>query len=143
MIVKRLIAILLAAAAAACAPELPRNTPVEKALWLDQNWSPEARFWFHHATQGTSTLPVPYKWFVALEQPRIWFFGDPPMMKDSDYLRRFGFIPSPRSLATDGPSLGRYGYSPKRKGDTGPGPSPIRRGNSPAIRTACRWDSRG
>ena len=119
MIVKRLIAILLAAAAAACAPELPRNTPVEKALWLDQNWSPEARFWFHHATQGTSTLPVPYKWFVALEQPRIWFFGDPPMMKDSDYLRRFGFIPSPRSLDVDGPSLGRYGYSPKRKGDTG------------------------
>ena len=120
MIVNRLIAVLLAgAAAAACAPELPRNTPVEKARWLDQGWSPEARFWFHHATQGTSTLPVPYKWFVALEQPRIWFFGDPPMLKDSDYLRRFGFIPSPRSLGIDGTSLGRYGYSPKRKGDYG------------------------
>ena len=92
---------------------------MEKARWLDQNWSPEARFWFHHATQGTSTLPVPYEWFIALEQPRIWLFGAPPMMKDSDYLRRFGFIPSPRSLDVDGPSLGRYGYSPKRKGDYG------------------------
>lgn len=114
MIGKRLFAALsVGAVVAACAPALPENTPVKEVRWLDQNWSAGERFWFHHATQGTSTLPVPYEWFVALEQPRLWLFGDPPMMKDSDYLRRFGFIPSPQSLDIDDASLGEYGYFPK------------------------------
>ncbi len=114
MIARRLFAaISVAGVVGACAPELPENTPVKEVRWLDQNWSAGERFWFHHATQGTSTLPVPYDWFVALEQPRLWLFGDAPMMKDSDYLRRFGFIPSPSSLDIDDASLGEYGYSPK------------------------------
>ena len=116
MIGKRLFAALsVGAVVAACAPDLPENTPVKEVRWLDQNWSAGERFWFHHATQGTSTLPVPYEWFVALEQPRLWLFGDPPMMKDSDYLRRFGFIPSPQSLDIDDASLGEYGYSPREE----------------------------
>ncbi len=116
MIGKRLFVTLsVAAVVAACAPRLPENTPVKEVRWLDQNWSAGERFWFHHATQGTSTLPVPYDWFVALEQPRLWLFGDPPMMKDSDYLRRYGFIPSPESLDLDDASLGEYGYSSKDK----------------------------
>jgi len=100
----------LAAALTACAPNLPENQPITEARWLEQNWSPDARFWFHHATQGTSTLPVPYDWFVALEQPTLWLFGDPPMLKDSDYLRRFGFIPSPTSFDLDSTALQSYGY---------------------------------
>ena len=116
MIGKRLFAALsVAAVVAACAPELPENTPVKEVRWLDQNWSAGERFWFHHATQGTSTLPVRYDWFVALEQPQLWLFGDPPMMKDSNYLRRYGFIPSPESLDLDDASLGEYGYSSKDK----------------------------
>ena len=116
MIGIRLFAALsLALAVAACAPTLPENTPVTEVRWLDQNWSASERFWFHHATQGTSTLPVRYEWFVALEQPRLWLFGDPPLMKDSDYLQRFGFIPSPASLQIDESSLRKYGYSPRDK----------------------------
>lgn len=107
--------LLLGAALAACAPELPDNTPHTEARWLKQNWSPDARYWFHHTSQGTSTLPVPYNWFIALEQPRLWLFGGPPMLKDSAYLSRFGFIPSPKSFDLDAAALGTYGYGPEDK----------------------------
>lgn len=79
---------------ASCAPSIPENSEVDEVRWLAQNWSGEERFWFHHATQGTSTLPVPYDWFMALERPHIALFGSPGMLADADYLRRFGFIPS-------------------------------------------------
>ena len=80
----RAIAVLsIATVVAACEPSLPENTPVKEARWLQQNWSAGERYWFHHTTQGTSTLPVPYVWFVALERPQLWLFGRPPMLKDS------------------------------------------------------------
>ncbi|TMJ16600.1 MAG: hypothetical protein E6G94_03725 [Alphaproteobacteria bacterium] len=60
-------------------------------VWLDQNWSATERAWFHHAAQGTSTIPVPYEWFMALEQP-----DSRGMLADPAYLDQFGFIPSPR-----------------------------------------------
>jgi hypothetical protein len=105
------VSVLLATTiAAGCAPMMPRNTPIAEARWLDQNWSDDERFWFHHATQGTSTLPVPYEWFVALEQPQLWLFGEAPLLKDSDYLRRFGFIPSPVSLDANGERLRAHRY---------------------------------
>ncbi|MEM7221441.1 MAG: di-heme-cytochrome C peroxidase [Pseudomonadota bacterium] len=110
-LMRSLACLSLAAALAACAPQLPENTPVSEARWLEQNWTPDARYWFHHTTQGTSTLPVPYDWFVALEQPRLWLFGEPPMLTDSDYLRRFGFIPSPASFDLETEALAAYGYS--------------------------------
>src|SRR5215475_6253764 len=50
-------------------PPLPKRAPLKAAYWLDQNWSTEDRHWFHHVTQGAATFPVPYDWFVALEQP--------------------------------------------------------------------------
>ena len=93
-----------------CAPSLPKNQPITEARWLDQNWADDERFWFHHATQGTSTLPVPYDWFVALERPNLSLFGDPGLLKDSDYLRRFGFIPSPTKLDADKAARSEYGY---------------------------------
>lgn len=48
---------------------LPALSKVEQAYWLPQNWSPTQRYWFHHASQGTVTIPVPYDWFVALDRP--------------------------------------------------------------------------
>jgi hypothetical protein len=92
-------------------PTLPTHAPVKAAHWLDQNWSTEDRHWFHHASQGTATFPVPYAWFIALEQPGIHLFTRPGMLADSAYLERFGFLPSPKSIRLDEGNLQRYGYS--------------------------------
>jgi len=92
-------------------PALPNLPPVKAARWLDQNWSTEDRHWFHHVSQGTKTFPVPYAWFVALEQPRIHLVSRPGLLSDSSYLERFGFIPSPKTIHTDKATLLRYGYS--------------------------------
>ena len=40
-------------------PPLPERAPTKATYWLDQNWSTEDRHWFHHASQGTATFPVP------------------------------------------------------------------------------------
>jgi hypothetical protein len=45
---------------------LPDYPPIEKAVWLEQNWSVKNRDWFHHANQGTLTFSILYEWFVAL-----------------------------------------------------------------------------
>jgi hypothetical protein len=92
-------------------PPLPDPVPTKAAHWLDQNWSTGDRHWFHHASQGTATFPVPYTWFVALEQPGIHLVTRPGLLSDSDYLERFGFIPSPKSVNADEASLRRFGYS--------------------------------
>jgi RoxA-like, cytochrome c-like len=92
-------------------PPLPNMPAVKSARWLDQNWSTEDRHWFHHVSQGTKTFPVPYAWFVALEQPRIYLVSRPGLLSDSDYLERFGFIPSPKTIHTDKATLLSYGYA--------------------------------
>jgi hypothetical protein len=91
-------------------PPLPTLPPIKAARWLDQGWSTDDRHWFHHVSQGTKTFPVPYAWFVALEQPRIHLFSPAGLLSDSDYLERFGFIPSPKSIHADKATLLRYGY---------------------------------
>jgi RoxA-like, cytochrome c-like len=91
-------------------PPLPEPLPIKQARWLDQNWSTQDRHWFHHVSQGTKTFPVPYAWFVALEQPRIYLFSRPGLLSDTNYLERFGFIPSPKTIHTDKATLLRYGY---------------------------------
>ncbi|MBR0776352.1 cytochrome C [Bradyrhizobium diazoefficiens] len=92
-------------------PPLPAVPETTAAYWLEQNWSLKDRHWFHHASQGTATFPVPYRWFVALEQPRLSLIFRPGMMKDSAYLEQFGFIPSPQSIQTDATTLRRFGYA--------------------------------
>lgn len=92
-------------------PPLPDMPAVKMSRWLDQNWSTEDRHWFHHVSQGTKTFPVPYAWFVALEQPRIHLFSRPGLLSDTDYLERFGFIPSPKTINTDKATLLSYGYA--------------------------------
>ncbi len=76
-------------------PELPEYEAPESAMWLNQNWSNDARYWYHHTPQGTSTVPVPYEWFIALEQPQLFAFSEIPLFKASNYMAQFGFIPSP------------------------------------------------
>jgi hypothetical protein len=71
--------------------QLPEYPPIEKVVWLDQNWSQEQRDWFHHADQGTQTFGIPYEWFVALEQPEL-SFTTPGLLSDPTYLDRYGFI---------------------------------------------------
>ena len=91
-------------------PALPARVPVKAAYWLDQNWSTEDRHWFHHASQGTATFPVPYAWFIALEQPGLHLFSRPGLLSDSAYLERFGFIPSPKTVHGDAGYLRRFGF---------------------------------
>jgi hypothetical protein len=105
-------------------PPLPRREPVKAAHWLDQNWKTRDRHWFHHATQGTATFPVPYKWFMALEQPYLSLFEKPGMLSDSVYLERFGFIPSPKSLDIDEASLRSYGFAAGSDPDAKSEPTP-------------------
>lgn len=75
------------------AVELPKYPAIEKVVWLDQNWSPAQREWFHFADQGTLTFGIPYEWFLALEQPTLSLTALPGLLSDPAYLDRFGFIP--------------------------------------------------
>lgn len=73
------------------APALPSYPKPERIVWLDQGWTAEQRLWYHHASQGTSTIPVPYAWFVALERP-TFSVRSAGLLSDPDYLSGFGFI---------------------------------------------------
>ena len=105
-------------------PALPERQKLRAAYWLDQNWSTEDRFWFHHATQGTATFPVPYSWFMALEQPGLRLWDRPGMFADSAYLEKFGFIPSPKTVRTDNATLRHYGFV-KSDAKTEPAPDQV------------------
>ena len=90
------------------APGLPERDEIKRAVWLDQNWSDRDRFWFHHAPQGTATIPIPYDWFMSLEAPEISLLSNPPMLHDSAYLARMGFISSPSGWERDAHGYRRY-----------------------------------
>ncbi|MFC6670238.1 hypothetical protein [Marinobacterium aestuariivivens] len=64
-------------------------------VWLEQgdDWRGSQRDWFHHVSQGTATLPIPFEWFMALEQPGVNLFGAGELVSAPDYLARLGFIP--------------------------------------------------
>jgi mono/diheme cytochrome c family protein len=88
------------------APAIPRYPPLGQIVWLDQGWTPQQRSWFHHVSQGTDTLPIPYAWFMALEQADISLSAR-PLLSDPAYLDRFGFIPSPKDAGNpDGLPVG-------------------------------------
>lgn len=65
--------------------------PPEQLVHMDQGWSPDQQFQFHHTSQGTRL--VPYTWFIALEQPCFSLFGC-ELFSDKTYLGRFGFLDS-------------------------------------------------
>ncbi|WP_411994802.1 di-heme-cytochrome C peroxidase [Agarivorans sp. DSG3-1] len=76
--------------------------------WPDQNWGSKGQYVsedakkYHHISQGTRTIPIPYHWFVELEQPSssIWSFlllntfSDKGLFTANEFLLRFGFIRS-------------------------------------------------
>lgn len=72
----------------------------------DQNWKPQQSEWFHHASQGT--MMIPYKWFLALEQPKV-SLTSAPLLSDTAYLTRFGFLPG--TVSKDNPSGLPVGFS--------------------------------
>ena len=82
-------------------PELPAAQTASKTTYLEQNWTSEQRDWYHHVSQGTATITVPYAWFAALEQPKsspwLSFLGAAPLFVDNDYMTRFGFIAGKKS----------------------------------------------
>ncbi len=83
------------------APQLPPATEERPQVWLQQNWNKGQESRFHHASQGTQTIPIPLKWFLALEQPRPGLFstlyGREKRFTQPDYLRRMGFIRDEKS----------------------------------------------
>lgn len=76
----------------ATAPKVPSYPAALNAVWLDQGWTEAERNWFHHAGQGTDTLPIPYSWFMALERPSVTI-GSSGMFADQAHLDSYGFIP--------------------------------------------------
>ena len=96
-------------------PELPPYEKSEKNLWLNQNWTNKARYWYHHTPQGTQTVPIPVAWFLALEQPKLFPKG--ALLHDEEYLARFGFIPSHPGEEYEADDEARAeGFSDQRQG---------------------------
>lgn len=95
---------------------MPAYRPVH-VRYEDQNWTAKQRSWFYHSGQGTELLP--YKWLLALEQPRFTLFHAAPRFADPQYLGRFGFLvdaPSPGN--PDGLPVG-FAKDDVRDPDTG------------------------
>lgn len=94
------------------APDLPDIPAPQARVALDQNWDPETAERFHFISQGTETLPIPYSWLLALEQPEKTAFGllwpdSEPGFVTNDYLRRYGFITAEASAGNpDGLPIG-------------------------------------
>ncbi|KIC11931.1 hypothetical protein RA19_04695 [Leisingera sp. ANG-M1] len=83
-------------------PELPAAAPAQKRVALAQNWDAATTERFHFISQGTGTLPVPYNWLLALEQPEasplgLLWPGREPGFTEPLYLERYGFISAPAS----------------------------------------------
>ena len=101
---------------------LPEYPPIEKAAWLDQNWSEKDRDWYHHAGQGTLTFGIPYEWFVALEQPVLSIFSA-GLLSNPAYLDRYGFIPNSTEHEHDKNNILPVGFArggPMRRADGTP-----------------------
>jgi hypothetical protein len=75
---------------------LPRPPKVDRVISVNQNWKPgwddNGAQWFHHVNQGTRIMP--YDWFVTLRQPEIGVLHTPGPLASTEYLSRFGFLPS-------------------------------------------------
>lgn len=83
-------------------PDLPEHTAAAKRETFAQNWDEATTEKFHFVSQGTATLPIPYDWLIALEQPesspwKLLWPGAKPAFTDTDYLGRYGFIASTAS----------------------------------------------
>ena len=86
------LAMFAGCAGGVTAPTIANTAAAPRTVWLDQGWDEAARSWFHHAPQGTDTLPLPYDWFMALEVP-VAGAGRKGRFADPANLDRYGFIP--------------------------------------------------
>lgn len=96
----------------------PPTKPLDgKQIALDQgvadDWSKVGLKWFAHENQGTMIMP--YKWFVALEQPELTL----PLARvkhfcDKDYLASFGFLASEPHETMNPEGLLPVGFSIER-----------------------------
>jgi mono/diheme cytochrome c family protein len=102
---------------------LPDYSPIGKAVWLDQNWDPKKRDWYHHADQGTLTFNIPYEWFIALEQPALSLTAV-GLLSDANYLDRYGFIPSSAENSKHELPIGFARGAPMKKADGTPWQNP-------------------
>jgi len=84
-----LVSFVIFAAGCAKMPTMPTSNNI---IWLNQGWSEQERQQFHHRSQGTMTLPIPYEWFAALEQPGFRLLGTNGLIIENGYLARLGFI---------------------------------------------------
>ena len=91
-------------------PELPEYQSLKMQYVNANGYKDEPSDWFHHASQGTATIPIPYAWLVALEAPKSnpwWlFFGEEELLI-GEYMLRHGFIEQPASHSNpDGLPIG-------------------------------------
>lgn len=79
----------------------PTQSVAPIVTWAEQGWTEDQREFYHFTSQGTIIMPI--AWFMALEQPPTGTldfldpFSEQPLLSNSDYLSRFGLIPSPKS----------------------------------------------
>jgi len=67
-------------------PGLATSAKADKVEQVNKEWTSKERQWFYHTSQGSQLMP--YKWFLALEQP----YKARPFI-DPDHLARFRVIP--------------------------------------------------
>lgn len=76
-------------------PDLPEYKDFEVEQLNPNGWGKHDRQWFNHASQGTATLPIPYEWILALEEPKsnpwLIFLGQKKPFFE-EYILRLGFI---------------------------------------------------
>jgi mono/diheme cytochrome c family protein len=78
-------------------------------VWTDQNWNKDEWEWWYHVSQGSALESIiPYDWFLALEQPKL--FGTAGDFIAQDYLGRFGFLPDGSDYYSESNSDGSSYY---------------------------------
>ena len=83
------IAVVLLASCSSMQP-MPEYPSVDVVMF-QQKWSEADKRGFYHTSEGSQLLP--YRWFMALEQPE--FNASNQLFRDSDYLASLGFLRNP------------------------------------------------
>ena len=78
----------------------PLGEPVEKVVYLKQNWTPEESNRFYFTAQGSQLIP--YDWFLALEQ-----VNSTTLFRDNQNILKYRYLPQqPGPLNPDGLPVG-------------------------------------
>ncbi len=72
--------------------ELAEPTTATSVRWLDQGWTEEQRQRWYHLDQGAESIAFPYEWFIALEQPSPTPDEESPLLRETAFLERLGFL---------------------------------------------------